>query len=151
MAAIGHLFPLNLVPSRRVYTPPVFPSTEFQGLNGAVTQVQFGQKAVDSRLEMTFQNITDDQAYEIFQNYELVMKGRDDQTNEADYVDLQGQMKGIGSIPLKYEISQDPNGNPRQDLLRYRYVEPPRITSVFPGRSTVTVVLRGYFDAANSI
>ena len=151
MAGIGHIFPTNLVPSRRVYTPPVFPSTEFQGLNGAVTHIQFGQKAVDSRLEMTFQNITDDEAYAIFQNYELVMKGRDDQTNEADYVDLQGQMKGIGSVPLKYEISQDPNGNPRQDLLRYRYAEPPQIVSVFPGRSTVTVVLRGYFDAANSI
>ena len=37
------------------------------------------------------------------------------------------------------------------DRLRYRYAEPPKITSTFPGRSTVSVVLRGYLDGANSL
>lgn len=151
MAAIGHIFPPGLVPSRRVYTPPVFPAREFQGLNGAITQVQYGAKAVDSRLEMTFQNITDDEAYAIFENYEKVMNGRDDITGEMDHCDLEGQMVGIGSIPLKYEISQNPVGNPKQNLLRYRYAKPPVITNTFPGRSTVTVELRGYLEAARSI
>lgn len=149
MAATGHVFP-TLTPTRRAYTPPRFPSTEFQGLNGAVTTIQFGQKAVDSRLELTFQNITDEQAYEIFENYELVMNGRDDATGEVDYVDLNGQMVGVAHRPLAYEMSQDPRGNPRQDLLRYRYAEPPKIESIFPGRSTVSIVLRGYFDGAKN-
>ena len=92
MAAIGHIFPESCL--HGVLTRGVFPSTEFQRLNGAVTHIQYGQKAVDSKLEMTLQNITDDEAYAIFQNYELVMKGRDDQTNEADYVDLEARWWG---------------------------------------------------------
>lgn len=150
MAGTAHIFPANLVPSARSYTPPSFPQREFQGLNGAVTFLQYGQKAVDSTLEMTFQNITDDEAYAIFQNYEAVTNGRDEVTGEMDYVDLEGQMKGIASVPLAYEISQNPVGNPRQDLLRYRYAEPPTIQSIFPGRSTVNVRLRGYLEGATS-
>ena len=150
MAATGHRFPEGLVPSSRAYTPPVFPTAEFQGLNGAVTTLRYGVKAVDSKLEMTFKNITDEEAYEIFENYEKVMGGRDETTGEADYCDLEGQMAGISSRELKLEMSQNPITNPRQDLLRYRYAQPPKITSVFPGRSTVTVVLRGYLEGATS-
>ena len=148
MAAKKHKFP-NIAPTRRSYTPARFPIREFQGLNGAVSTIQFGQKAVDSRLEMTFQNITDDQAYEIFENYEEVMNGRDDTTNEADYIELNGQMKGVANADLALVMSENPSQSGKQ-LLRYRYAEPPRIESTFPGRSTVTVVLRGYFDGAKN-
>ena len=49
------------------------PIEEFQGQNGAVTAVKFGNCKANSELVLTFQNITDAQGYEIFQNHETVM------------------------------------------------------------------------------
>ena len=63
--ATGHPFP-SLTPSSRVYTAASYPQKEFQGLNGAVTTLQYGLQRVDSKLEMTFTNITDGEAYQIW-------------------------------------------------------------------------------------
>ena len=149
MAATGHSFPV-LTPSQRVYTPAVYPQKEFQGLNGSVTTLQYGVKPVDSQLQMTFTNITDQDAYAIFQNYQQVNGGFDKKTGERDYVVLKnnsyGEMAGVYG-DLRYVM----NETLTPDRLRYRYAEPPTITSTFPGRSTVTVVLRGYLDGANSL
>ena len=150
MAATGHAFP-NLEPSQRVYTPAVYPQKEFQGLNGSVTTLQYGVKPVDSKLQMTFTNIADEDAYAIFQNYQKANGGFDEKTGERDYVVLSaglytGQMAGVYS-DLRYVMAEKLT----LDRLRYRYAEPPKITSTFPGRSTVSVVLRGYLDGANSL
>lgn len=145
--ATAHMFPANLVPSSRAFTPGVYPSSEFQALNGAVTRVRFGVQSVDCELKMTFANITDDNAWLIMENYNQVMSGRDSKGN-ADYVDLEGQMKGIQNVDLSYAMSQNPVGNTRP-VLRWRYANPPEFTSVFPGRTTVTVELRGYLEGAS--
>ena len=144
--ATAHIFPPDVVPTSRVFTPGVYPQSEFQGLNGAVTTIQYGVKSVDCTLKMTFANIPDDTAWLIMDNYDKVMSGRDEQGN-ADYVDLQGQMKGIQNQDLARAFAQDPIANPRP-VLRWRYAEPPEFTSVFPGRTTVTVELRGYLEGA---
>ena len=147
MAAIGHQFP-DLTPTQRVYTPGVFPQTEFKGLNGAVTTVQYGFKSVDSQLAMTFANITDDEAWQILQNYEAANNGRYESTGERDFVVLSlATERGIGSEFLARQISERGATQPR---LRYRYASPPQIKSVFPGRSTVQVELRGYLEGASS-
>ena len=150
MAATGYSFP-DLTPSQRVYTPAVYPQKEFQGLNGAVTTLQYGVKPVDSKLQMTFTNISDEDAYAIFQNYQQVNGGFDENTGERDYVVLRadpyfGEMAGVYS-DLRLVMTEKLT----PDRLRYRYAEPPEITSTFPGRSTVTVVLRGYLDGANTL
>lgn len=149
MAATGHVFP-DIAPSQRVYTPGTFPANEFQGLNGAVTTLQYGSKEVDSKLEMTFQNITDDEAMLIFENYLRVNNGRDNGTGERDYllfspVSGHAALSGIGNAELKARIGEQ-RFNTAQ--LRYRYASPPTITSVFPGRSTVQIELRGYLEGA---
>ena len=88
---------------------------------------------------MTFQNITDDQAWEILQNYDKASNGRDRATGEHDYVDLNqaqkvGVAKGILNNALRRTITEDTSG-PR---LRYRYAKSsPDNSSTFPGRSTV--------------
>jgi hypothetical protein len=146
--ATAHIFPANLVPTSRSFVPGVYPQSEFQGLNGAVTTIQFGVKSVDCMLSMTFANISDDNAWLIMDNYNKVMSGRDEKGN-ADYVDLEGQMKGIQNVDMSYQISQNPVGNPRP-VLRWRYSQPPEFTSVFPGRTTVSVNLRGYLEGASS-
>ena len=149
MSATGHVFP-NIAPSNRSYTPGVFPMREFQGLNGAVTELQFGSKEVDSKLEMTFQNISDDEAMLIFENYLRVSNGRVSSTGEQDYVLLDPAsshpaLAGIANEELRERIAER-RFNIAQ--LRYRYASPPTITSVFPGRSSVSVELRGYLEGA---
>lgn len=145
--ATGHTFPADVVPTSRSFTPGAYPQSEFQGLNGAVTTVQYGVKSVDCMLSMTFANITDDNAWLIMDNYNKVMSGRDEQGN-ADYVDLQGQMKGIQNVSLAETISQNPLNNLIGPVLRWRYASPPEFVSVYPGRTTVTVELRGYLEGA---
>ena len=144
----GHTFP-NITPTRRVYTPGTFPQKEFQGLNGAVTTLQYGAKTVDSKLEMTFQNITDAQAEAILDNYEAVNGGRDSKGRQ-DYVKLpednEGALKGVQDTTLRQQMAERQSG----PKLRYRYASPPVITSTFFGRSTVQVSLRGYLEGASS-
>ena len=151
MAGTGHIFP-DITPSQRSFTPGVFPKREFQGLNGAVTEIQFGARPVDSKLEMTFQNISDDQAWDIFNNYLLVNGGSDPNTGERDFVlfnpaDTAPALKGVRNESLMAAMAQRGEENSK---LRYRYTEPPSITSSFPGRSTVQVKLRGYLEGAST-
>ena len=146
MAAQKHLFP-RLAPTTRVYTAPVVPANEFQGLNGAVTTIAYGTVSVDAKLEMTFKNISDDDAWLILENYRLVSRGRDQITGERDFIDLNGQMQGISNFEMASQISLESGSNPE---LRYAYASPPTVTSVFPGRSTVKVQLRGYLEGAKA-
>lgn len=147
--AQGHNFP-NLTPSQRVYTPGAFPTNEFQGLNGAVTTIQYGVRQVDSKLSMTFTNITDGEADAILTNYEKANGERDANTGERDWVILpnsnSGALKGVTNTALRQQMGERYSG----DKLRYRYAQPPVITSTFPGRSTVQVELRGYLEGAKS-
>ena len=55
-------FVKGISPSRRSYKMPELPIKEFQGLNGAVTAIQYGKKPVDSELVLEFTNIPDDKA-----------------------------------------------------------------------------------------
>lgn len=146
--AKGIDFPADISPSQRRYKPGVFPQGEFQGLNGAVTTVQYGRRPVDSELELVFRNIKDSKAYEIYENY-LVVNGAGDGDLERNWVNLPvaqalGSMAGIYSKSLAKAMAESSNQR------RYRYAEPPTITSVFPGVSTVTVKLRGFIDGAES-
>ena len=144
----GHKFP-SIVPSQRKYTPGVYPTQEFQSLNGSVTTMQYGNQKVDSKLELTFTNISDGDAWLIFENYEDANGKRNNTTGERDWVDIplySGPLGGIGNLNLRKQMWEQDSG----PNLRYRYESPPTITSTFPGRSTVQVVLRGYLDGANS-
>ena len=68
--AEGIPFPSGISPNRRSYSPGAFPINEFEGLNGAVTAIQYGNRTADSELSLVFTNITDDKAFEIFEHYQ---------------------------------------------------------------------------------
>ena len=53
-------------------------------------------------------------------------------------------MAGVANESLS-SVMAESKGN-----RRYRYAEPPTITSVFPGVSTVSIKFRGYIDGAKS-
>ena len=148
MAAVS--FP-DLKPSARTYSPGRVPLQEFTGQNGAVTAVKFGNRLVDSALSLTFQNITDEEAFDIWTNYSTVNGGVDDRGN-WNYIEFPREDAGA-MAGIQFQSMRAVTGEYRVNR-RYRYA----ITSHrslseadgFPGRCTVTIKLRGYLDGPNN-
>ena len=125
----------NVKPSARSYAPGSYPQTEFRAQNGARTVIRYGNRRVDSTLSLTFSNITDAQAASILANYELV--NRD--WNHLYFMPQNGTA-GAGSELASYLAEIGGSG------LLWRYAEPPSVTSVYPGISSVTCQFVGVID-----
>ena len=136
MAGKPREFP-NIKPTSRSYSPGEYPQTLFKAQNGASVAVRFGNRAVESRLSLSFQNITDEQARQILGNYYDTNGSWDYVSFPSDHAMLSGtednflqrQMRGEGDNPVKY-----------------RYAEPPKVDYVFMDICTVTCELIGYLD-----
>ena len=99
--------------------------------------VRFGNRRVDSELSLEFQNITDADAALILENYEAV-------NSSWDYVTFTtgNGARGVSGTLVSYIREVGGSG------LRWRYAEPPSVTSIFPGRSTVQCKFIGIMDGA---
>ena len=129
--AVG--FP-NIRPSGRSYSPGTYPQTQFEAQNGTVTVVRFGSRRVNAELSLSFANISDDEASGILRNYEKV--------NSAwDYVTFSNNNGSVTSGSLAGYIQESGGSG-----LRWRYAEPPSITSVSPGASNVQCKFVGVLD-----
>ena len=119
-------FPPSVKVSTRSYNPGTFPSTEFQSLDGTKTHIRYGNKRVNSTLQLGFANISDADAALILANYESV-------NSDWDYVSFDNSKvtDGISSSSLKTFLNESGSS------LRWRYSSPPTVTSVFPGISNV--------------
>jgi hypothetical protein len=132
----GIEFPRNIRPTSRSYNPGIFPSTDFKSLDGTRTHLRYGNKRVDSSLQLSFTNISDNEAYLILENYRLVNSVWEyvvfDQTSGLAGVGGDGHTMPDESLGnLAAYIDEAPSG------LRWRYSGPPTVTSVFPGISNV--------------
>lgn len=134
MAAVT--FP-NLKPSSRSYDPGTYPQTEFKAQNGAKTIVRYGNRRVDSRLQLSFQNIPDADAASILANYEAV-------NADWDYVRFTDDNGAAGAGTSLAAYLKESGGSG----LKWRYDGPPQITSVYPGLSTVSCTFVGVLDAS---
>lgn len=134
MAAVT--FP-NLKPSSRSYDPGSYPQTEFKAQNGAKTIIRYGNRRVDSRLELSFNNISDADAASILANYEAV-------NADWDYVRFTDDNGAAGAGTSLAAYLKESGGSG----LRWRYDRPPQIRSVYPGLSTVRCTFVGVLDAS---
>ena len=140
-------FPSSIKASTRSYKPGVYPSTSFQSLDGTKTHIRYGNKRVDATLQLSFSNISDQQAAEILDHYEEV-------NSDWDYVTFGNNdvLSGVGFVQgsqynqfLRNYIKEGDNKTKRAkdgssaepSGLRWRYSSPPTVTSVFPGISNV--------------
>ena len=129
-------FPSDIKPTSRTYTPGVYPQTEFESQNGAKVVMRYGNKQVNAKLTLNFNNITDEQAFKILENYREVNSVYDfvtfNQTSGLAGIDKTGHTSIDGSLKnLAGYVDAVPLG------LRYRYDGPPTVTSVLPGISNV--------------
>lgn len=134
MAAVT--FP-NLKPSSRSYEPGSYPQTEFQAQNGAKTIVRYGNRRVDSKLRLSFENIPDADAARILDNYEAV-------NADWDYVRFTNENGAAGAGTSLAAYLKESGGSG----LKWRYDKPPQVKSVYPGLSTVSCTFVGVLDAS---
>lgn len=125
----------SIKPSSRSYSPGGYPQTEFRAQNGALTVVRFGSRRVDAELSLEFRNIPDSQAVLILKNYEAV--------NSAwDWVTFTAADGAAGADAELAAYIREAGGSG----LRWRYAEPPAVSSVQPGLSSVQCKFVGCLD-----
>ena len=121
----------TLVPSSRAFTPGRFPQKVFKSQSGSETRILYGDKETDATLSLSYKNLEDGSADNFILHYRQ-MKGSYttlDLSGESYDDTLRGGWKGIG------DRIKAPSGT------LWRYEGQPRVTSVKPGISNVTVKL----------
>ena len=126
----------SIKPSSRRYSPGNYPQQEFRALNGATTVIRYGSRRVDAEMELGFNNITDDQASAILDNYQQVNRS-------WDYVTFSSGNAAVGAGANLALYFREMNGSG----LRWRYADAPQVQSVKPGRSSVTCRFVAVLDA----
>ena len=143
-----HSFP-SIKPSSRSYNPGEYPSTNFESLDGTKTHIRYGNKRVNATLQLGFANITDEQAFEILENYRAV-------NSDWDYVTFNSEsgLAGVGgtghtstSGALTNLATYMAENSSQSGGLKWRYSSPPTVTSTFRGRSNVSCSFVACLDA----
>ena len=124
--ALNKPFP-TIKPTSRSYNPGMYPSTSFESLDGTKTHLRFGNKRVNATLSLGFSNITDAEAALILENYQEVNKEWNYVTFDRGYA-----TSGVSNTDLLGFLRESGSG------LKWRYSDPPSITSTFKGRSNVS-------------
>tara|TARA_R100000664_G_C2748010_1_gene135469 strand:+ start:805 stop:1242 length:438 start_codon:yes stop_codon:yes gene_type:complete len=141
----SHLFP-SIKPSSRIFNPGTYPSTTFESLDGTKTHIRYGNKRVNATLTLGFSNITDGGVGLILDNYDDVMSdyGYVKFTNENGSAGIEG---GGSGYFLRKEIHDDAGTGKTRLGLKWRYAQPPTVTSTFKGRSNVSCSFVACLDA----
>lgn len=130
----------DIRPTTRSFQSGEYPMSMFRAQNGATVAVRFGNRQSNCQLVLTFQNITDEKAREILQNYEAV-------NGNWDYVDFYNDnVKSMESGVEDYQMKVRLRGTNRGTEVKYRYASPPQVEYVFMDRCTVTCEFIGYLD-----
>ena len=119
----------SYIPSRRNFTPGVFPQKTFRTLGGVAAKRTFGNVAYGAKLELEFTNITDDKVQAIIAHYQF-------QTQRNQRFQLPDTVVASMSDSLASSVKA-------VSTLRWEYESPPAIESIFRGISVVSLTLIG--------
>ena len=116
----------NLQPTARTFDSGDFPVKVYKAQNGSEHRILYGSRRTNMRLSLTFANITDSEAEQILDHYEQVQ-------GTFGTVIVEKSTGKAGWEGNEDALGAGAHGN------SYRYENPPQLTSVRPGVSTVTV------------
>lgn len=119
----------GIKPTGRSFKLGAFPTKTYRALSGATFKRSFGNRAFGYELSLDYANISDDATSQLIEHYNLTAGGFTRFT-------LPDELFAGMSTPLKGHI-QAPT------LIRWEYVGPPEVTSVYVGRSNVRIQLAG--------
>jgi hypothetical protein len=117
----------NLVPSARSFAQGDFANRKYTAISGQETRIRYGDKKYGATLNLTYQNLSDDQANLFLAHYTEVLGTFKSFTLPA------GTTRGWSST------SYIPNSSE----LRWRYEAAPTLTNNRPGVSSISLQLRG--------
>ena len=124
-----------ITPSSRKFTAPRWPTKTFVSQAGTTTRRLYGSLPSQADLQLTYRNITDDQASAILAHYQS-LKG------PMSKATLPNQTWDGASTDLKKQL----NVSNYSDVDWY-FAAAPTVDSIFPGVSTVQVRLIGEIRA----
>jgi hypothetical protein len=115
-------FPI-LAPTARDFSPGDWPVKRFESQSGAEIRILYGSQRVGATLSLSYDNITDTEAQQFL----------------TDYTTQLGTFRTF-RLPaaVRTGTSVDMDAPPQT---RWRYAQPPGVTSVRPGISSVKVSL----------
>ena len=122
------VFP-SYIPTRRNFTPGVFPQKTFRTLGGVAAKRTFGNVAYGAKLELEFTNVVDDKTQAIILHYQF-------QTQRNQRFQLPDTVIAGMNASLATSVKA-------VSTLRWEYESPPAIESIFPGISVVSLTLIG--------
>ena len=123
----------ELVPTSRAFDPGNWPIKTFRSQNGAELRMLYGSRRTGMSLSLSYQNITDADAQLFLTHFDQC------QGTFATFSLPANTATKRGWVGTQDAMGAGATGN------RWRYNEPPKIESVRPGRSSVTVALVGVF------
>ena len=127
----------SIKPTSRRFTPGTYPSTDFESLDGTKTHIRYGNKRVNATLTLGFSNITDGQVGLILDNYDDVMATYNFVKFSVNNATAGIIDPGSGNFLTK-EIARDDGTGLTEKGLKWRYSQPPSVTSTFKGMSNVS-------------
>lgn len=122
----------SIKPTSRSFRLGQFPVKSYRALSGATVKRAFGNRASGYQLELGFENIPDNTAALLLSHYNNSSGGFDRFTLPAEV------FAGMNST-LTSHIQAPAN-------IKWEYAGPPKVQSVFLGRSSVSVTLSGELD-----
>ena len=139
-----------ITPSSRQYSPGEYPEQRFESQNGSTTRVRYGNRRSKSKLSMSFNNITEDQAIEILDCYKKVNGSQPWKyirfNRGDDGIDGNGgAWEGVQSQDLIEKYYQENFGAASGTY--WRFANPPTVQTTFPGRVTVSCQFESFLDA----
>lgn len=118
-------------PTGRQLVPGQYPVKRFVSMSGTGTTRAYGTQPFNATIELDFANLTDNAVTEIVECY-------DQARGSTRALSLPEEIWSGSGGDLRFLIERD---------YSWRFSEPPRISPVVPGRSSVTVRLEGHRDS----
>jgi hypothetical protein len=119
-----------LQPTRRDFTPGNWPVKSYKSQSGAEVRILYGDTRTSMELTLGYDNISDAQAEQFLTHYDETKGTYNTFTiNSSTKAGWTGTGAAIDSGAIN----------------RWRYADPPQVTAVKPGRSSVRVSLLGVF------
>ena len=115
---------LSKAPSSRSFDIGSYPEEVFEAQNGAKTILRYGNRRTDAKLDFSFKGLSDSDTASILENYTQV------NSTDTEYLvfNTTNGLAGIDSSTLHGYI----NGlSPLMDGMRWRYKEPPKVTTTY--------------------
>lgn len=119
----------TLEPTSRNFGAGDYPVKTFKAQSGAEVRILYGSKRTNMTIDLAYDNIPDTDAEDFVSHFDEVLG------TYATFTLPTPLLAGWSGAPAA--LTADGTGN------QWRYAEPPTITSVRPGRSTVQIALVG--------